>query len=174
MGSRGGAATGPVPDSSGGLGKTHVKPDHKLQVTAVESGTVIDHLRAGTALRTLRLLDLDEHTTVFTGTNLPSTQQGRKDLIKVEGLELTPEQINKVALLSPAATLSIIRDYKIVQKTHPQIPDEIVGILRCVNPACVTQDPLVSTHFTTECRSPVRLRCRYCERTFPQAEFDFL
>ena len=145
-----------------------------MQVTALRSGTVIDHLGRGTALRTLRLLALDSETTVLTGINLPSAKYGQKDLIKVEGRELTDEEINKVALLSPQASLSIIRDYKVVRKIDPEIPDEIAGLIRCVNPACVTQDPAIDPHFFTESRVPLKLRCRYCERSFLQEEIDFL
>ncbi len=151
-----------------------VKKGRKLQVSALKSGTVIDHLTQGTAPRTLQLLDLDRGATVLLGVNLPSGKQGFKDLIKIEGRELTQEEINKVALLSPKATLSIIRDYEVVRKIQPNAPDSVEGLIRCVNPSCVSQDPLVRTHFYTERKDPLKLRCFYCERSFDKDEIDFI
>lgn len=166
--------TATEPETTARAQESGVKQDQKMQVTALRNGTVIDHLGRGTAIRTLHLLALDQDTTVLTGVNLPSGKQGKKDLIKVEGRELTEEEINKVALLSANATLSIIRDYKVVRKIQPHIPDEIAALIRCVNPACVTQNHGVETHFRTESREPLKLRCTYCERSFPQEEIDFL
>lgn len=145
-----------------------------LQVSALQSGTVMDHLVAGTALRTLRLLTLDSHTTILVGMNLRSGQQGLKDLVKVEGLELTRKEIDRVALLSPQATFSIIRDYQVVEKFSGKIPDVLEGILSCVNPACISRDSRVVPRYHTEVRSPLRLRCFYCERSINRDQLDFL
>lgn len=147
--------------------------DEKLQVRALQWGTVLDHLRAGTALRTLRLLELPPESTVLIGVNLPSTKLGRKDLVKVEGLELTAEEINRIALMSPSATLSVVRNYKVTEKLHAVIPDQVQGILRCVNPACISMDNRVKSRFQVERREPLRLRCCYCERSFPGTEVEF-
>lgn len=151
-----------------------VKSEETLQVSALRNGTVIDHLQHGTALRTMRLLALDLDATVLAGINLPSSKMGSKDLIKVEGRELTQEEIDKVALLSPEATLSIIRDFKVIRKIRPAIPDRIAGLIQCPNPSCITRDRRVETQFLTEGRTPLKLRCFFCERTFPQVEIEFL
>ena len=150
-----------------------VKKDRKMLVSALRSGTVIDHLLGGTALRTLHLLQLDQEATVLVGVNLPSSKNEFKDLIKVEGRELTQAEINVVSLISPQATLSIIREFKVVRKFSAQVPDEIQGLIRCVNPACVSQDPRVITRFHTERREPLKLRCYFCERSFRRGEVDF-
>ena len=151
-----------------------VKKDRQLQVRALESGTVIDHLTPGTAFRTVRLLGLEGSTTVLVGAYLKSGRTEFKDLIKIEGRELTKEETNKIALLSPQATLSIIREFEVVQKIYPEVPDTIEGLIRCVNPSCITQDARAITRFQTESRVPLRLRCYYCERTFMQESIDFL
>lgn len=152
-----------------------VKHDRKMQVRALCSGTVIDHLRAGTALRTVRILFLDEgENTVLVGLNLKSAKLGAKDLIKVEGRELTQDEINQIALISPQATLCIIRDYEVHKKITPQLPDIIDALVRCVNPSCVSQDPRQQTRFRVENRVPLKLRCYFCERTFRHEELDLL
>ena len=61
-----------------------------LSVAAIRNGTVFDHIKAGNALRIIRLLDLaKEGHQVTVGLNLPSKELGVKDLIKVEGREIS-------------------------------------------------------------------------------------
>lgn len=151
-----------------------MKKDVKLQVSALRSGTVIDHLGPRTAIKALRILGLGEEATVLIGVNLDSKKQGKKDLIKIEGRELSPEQINKIALLSPAATFSIIRDFEVVKKFQPELPAVVEGLIRCVNPACVTQDPRVKGRFLVDRKEPLRLRCYFCERSLREDEIEFL
>jgi aspartate carbamoyltransferase regulatory subunit len=151
-----------------------LKKDVKLQVSALRSGTVIDHLGPRTAFKALRILGLSEDATVLIGVNLDSHKLGKKDLIKIEGVELTPEQINKIALLSAAATFSIIRDFEVVKKFRPELPAVVEGLVRCVNPGCITQDPRVKGRFITVRKDPLKLRCYFCERSLREDEVEFL
>ncbi len=148
------------------------EPTYK--VSALLQGTVLDHLRAGSALRALRVLRLPPDTTVMVGVNLPSKRQQRKDLVKIEGYELTQEEAAKVALLSPDATLSIIREYEIVEKTELTLPVTFRGLIRCVNPSCIVHDERVPGLFQVEGRDPVSVRCEYCETSFAEEFFEFL
>ena len=148
------------------------EPTYK--VSALLQGTVLDHLRAGSALRALRVLRLPPNTTVMVGVNLPSKRQQRKDLVKIEGYELTQEEAAKVALLSPDATLSIIREYEIVEKTELTLPVTFRGLIRCVNPSCIVHDERVPGLFQVEGRDPVSVRCEYCETSFAEEFFEFL
>ncbi len=150
------------------------RSERKLQVSALRSGTVLDHLSAGSALRTLQLLKLDADATVLVGVNLQSKRLGRKDLIKVANRELTPEEINTVALLSPHASLSIIREFEVVTKMEVRIPAVIEGLIRCVNPACITKGQRDLSRILTLQTDPLKLRCYYCERSFPGTELEFI
>jgi len=145
----------------------------KLHVTALASGTVIDHLAPGTAFRALRLLDIPSDATVLIGVNLPSQKHGKKDLIKVAGRELGPRAIDRLALLATTATLSIIRDYAVVEKIRPRLPEVVEGLLRCANPACISRDARVATRFVTESSDPLTVRCFFCERSFSKDEIEF-
>ncbi len=156
------------------VGVDEVKKDVKLQVSALRSGTVIDHLGPRTALKALRILGLGDEATVLVGVNLDSKKLGRKDLIKIEGRELTPAEIDKIALLSPQATFSIIRDFEVVKKIRPEIPSVVEGLIRCVNPSCITQDPRVKGRLLTVRKEPLQLRCYYCERSLHEDEIEFL
>jgi len=150
------------------------KKDVKMPVSALREGTVIDHLGPRTAIKALRILGLPDDATVLIGVNLDSGKLGKKDLIKIQGIELDPDQINKIALLSPQATFSIIRDFVVVQKFRPELPPVIEGLLRCVNPACITQDPRVKGRFLTVRKEPLKLRCYFCERSLRENEIEFL
>lgn len=155
-------------------GVGEVKKDVKLQVSALRSGTVLDHLNPRTALKTLELLGLGVEATVLLGVNLDSGKLGKKDLMKIEGRELTQQEIDKIALLSPQATLSIIRNCEVVKKFQPTLPAVVEALVRCVNPACVTQDPRVKTRFHVVRKEPLQLRCHFCERSLRENEIEFV
>lgn len=149
-------------------------PEVTYKVSKLARGTVLDHLRAGTALRAFRILQIPPGTTVAIGVNLASRRLGRKDIIKIEDYELTPDQAAKVSLLSPDATLSIIRDYAVARKQHLALPASFRGLLKCVNPACIVHQEKVPGAFTVERRDPFLVRCDYCERSFTEEQFDFV
>lgn len=148
--------------------------ERSIKVAALRQGTVIDHLRRGTGLRVLKVLGLSNSGVVAIGLNLESSKLGHKDLIKIENRELTQDETDKIALLSPEATLSIIREFKVVSKLRPQLSDTIDGVLRCVNPACISNHEQLKTRFRLLERSPLRLRCCFCERAIPEQEIDLL
>ena len=95
----------------------------EIRVSALKEGTVIDHLNVGTALRVLKVIGIPEDKTVAIGLNLESRQLGHKDLIKIERRELSQQEVDKIALLSPNATISIIRNFEVYEKIVPEIPN---------------------------------------------------
>ena len=148
------------------------RPEYK--VTALRQGTVIDHLPPGTALQALKVLGDQGGNTVTVGVNLTSRKMTKKDLIKIENKELTERDFEKIALLAPHSTIAIIRDYKVVEKSDVGIPDEFVDVLRCPNPACITNHDPVSTRFQVESEDPLKIRCRFCEREVGKDELDLI
>lgn len=150
-----------------------MKGERTIRVSKLRSGTVLDHLRAGTALRTMRVLSIPPDRTVTVGINLRSDRHQRKDIIKIEDYELTEDQAAKVALLSPDATLSIIRDFEIVEKHDLHPPIAFRGLVECPNPACIVHAERVPGSFVVEGRDPVTVRCEYCERSITADLFDF-
>ncbi|KKP59601.1 MAG: Aspartate carbamoyltransferase regulatory chain [Candidatus Magasanikbacteria bacterium GW2011_GWC2_34_16] len=145
---------------------------NKLLVTAIKDGTVIDHITAAHALKIIRLLNLADHNKrVTVGLNLPSKTMGLKDLIKVEGRELTEEEIKRVAILAPEATINIIKNYQIAKKFHAEIPDVIEYVVVCPNPICITNNENMDSKFIVKKeKNNIKLKCWYCEKTFPQEE----
>jgi len=138
----------------------------ELSVSAIRDGTVIDHVRNEATFKVAEILRLPEQEqVVLVGMNLPSQRVGKKGIVKIEGRELTPQEVDKIALIAPDATLNIIKDFQVVEKRKVQLPGRVEGIVRCFNPNCITNRQPVSTCFDVISSDPVTLRCVYCERT---------
>ncbi len=143
----------------------------KLKVDAIRNGTVIDHIPSGKGLSVLQLLQPQSHDVVTLGINLGSQRYGRKDILKIEGRELTPAEVNRIALLAPHAKVNIIRDFKVVEKRPVTLPPVLEGVLQCPNPQCITRTEPATTRFYVSGGEQPSLRCHYCERLFPPEDF---
>jgi len=136
-----------------------------LVVSAIKDGTVIDHIPSKDLFKVITILGLDNIENQITfGTNLESKKLGKKSIIKISGMYFRNEDINKIALVAPEAKLNIIKDYVVVEKRIVNIPDEITGITKCVNPMCITNHEEVVTRFTVVDKKNVKLKCHYCEK----------
>ena len=139
--------------------------DKRLSVSAIKNGTVIDHIPADVLFKVVSILKLDRLETMITiGNSLESGKLGKKGIIKLSEVFFHDDEINKIALVAPCAKLNIIRNYEVDDKRVVEIPDEIVGIVRCVNPKCITNNEKVTTRFTVVSKSNVKLKCHYCEK----------
>ncbi len=149
----------------------------ELKVTPIKNGTVIDHIRSGMALKVLKILGIegDIQSTVSVVMHVPSAHEEWKDIVKVEDRELSPREVDKIALIAPAATINIIRNFSVAEKYKVRVPAVARGILRCANPSCITNsnEPL-ETEFVVKSKDPLRLRCRYCERELEDVASNIL
>ncbi len=145
----------------------------ELKVSPIENGTVIDHIPAGQALNVLKILGIHPNTDAVLSVimNVRSSKMGKKDIVKIEDRELKREEVDKIALIAPNATINIIKDYEVVTKRKVFLPKVIEGILRCANPNCisnVSEEP-VNSKFITISENPPVFRCFYCERVVGNA-----
>ncbi|MGL5285192.1 aspartate carbamoyltransferase regulatory subunit [Aeromonas sp. RU39B] len=142
----------------------------KMQVEAICNGSVIDHIPAGQGIKILKLFQLVETSERITvGFNLKSGQLGKKDLIKIENTRLTEEQANQLALFAPKATVNIIEEFEVVKKHQLELPAFIEGVFECPNSNCISHSEPVPTHFKVrEVKGEVRMKCKYCEKSFTQ------
>ena len=135
-------------------------------MSKIAEGTVIDHIDAGRALYVLRILGLtgSEGLTIAIVMNVPSQKLGKKDIVKVEGVTLRGDQVSKIALIAPSATINIIKNYEVVEKVKVAVPTMIEGLLKCVNPNCITNqaNEPVKSRFRVISVRPLRLYCEYC------------
>jgi len=137
----------------------------ELYVAKIKDGTVIDHITGGHALDVVRILGITgrEKGTITIAINVPSKRFKAKDIVKIEGRELNPQEVHKIALLAPHATINIIRDYKVAKKQEVQLPKAIENIIKCANPACISNsNEPVRTKFYVDCDEPLLLKCHYC------------
>jgi aspartate carbamoyltransferase regulatory subunit len=138
----------------------------ELKIPLIKDGTVIDHITAGNAVKVLHILDIPQKNTSIVSVAMNvNSKFGKKDIVKVENRELHPEEVNKIALIAPKATINIIRDYEVKKKYKVELPDEIIGIVKCSNPTCVsnTNEP-IKNRFKVINRDIPRIKCYYCER----------
>ena len=138
------------------------------RVTAINNGTVIDHIPAGDALAVLRMLGIsgDRSSPISLVMNVPSSKHGRKDIIKVEDRELTQDELDRLALIAPKASVAIIRSYSVAEKREVTIGSELVNIASCTFSNCITSNPRAPQDHRLNVVNgdPLELRCRYCGR----------
>jgi aspartate carbamoyltransferase regulatory subunit len=141
--------------------------ERKLLVSKIENGIVIDHIPPGNAFQVLRLLKLPEDARALIAQNVDSKSMGSKDLIKIEGTYLTSKEIDIIALIAPEATLNIINDWQVREKTRITIPDVLEGAFNCPNTQCPTNAKYgaPNTEFNVEKGKLIedtKLHCNYC------------
>ena len=141
------------------------KPE-ELIVRKIRDGTVIDHIPFGQALNVLRILKIKgvEGYRIAMVMNVESKKLGKKDIVKVEGRELHLGEVDRIALVAPEATISTIKNYRVEKKMKVRMPDRIEGILKCINPNCISnqQREPIAPSFKVLSRTPTLLTCEYC------------
>jgi aspartate carbamoyltransferase regulatory subunit len=147
----------------------------ELKVSAIENGTVIDHIPALSVFQVIRILNLDNIANqIMIGTNLDSQKLGKKGIIKVSNKYFESEEINKIALVAPTATLIVIKDYTVVYKAKVEIPDKIKKIVKCINPNCITNHENIPTKFIVIDKADLKLQCHYCEKVTKKEVINFI
>ena len=137
-----------------------------IKVSAIKNGTVIDHIAAGKVLKVIDILKLTGDNSVMIGMNLTSIKIGKKDIIKIENRELSKEEVNSITLISPSATLIIINDFKVVNKTSLDMPEYIEEHIICPNPKCITNSEEISSKYYINNAETATARCLYCEKKY--------
>ena len=94
-----------------------------LSVSAIQNGTVIDHIPVGQALKIIHLLKLLEtNQCVTVGFRLLSRRMKLKDLIKIEDYVLTEEEANKITVFAQEATINVIKNFTVKELLeYPQV-----------------------------------------------------
>jgi len=145
------------------------KLEKGLYLKPIASGTAIDHLPPGSALKVLKIVGMGEDA-VTVAIRVPSHKMGVKDLVFVENKFLSGEEISKVALVAKDATVNLIKDNEVYEKVKLSLPDKAEGILECINPKCITNtEKDIQTVFGIS-RGPIEAKCHYCEKTMNEEE----
>lgn len=147
----------------------------EMQVKALENGTVIDHIPSDKLFKVVETLQLDKiNAEVTIGNNLISKQLGKKGIIKIANRFFEEKEINRIALIAPNAKINTIRDYKVIDKKIIELPATFQGMIKCVNPKCITNNEPMLACFEVVSREPLVVKCPYCEREMQEEDFQLL
>ena len=146
---------------------------------AIDDGTVIDHISPGRSGVVRAALRLPVGVSVLTAENLESKRLpgGKKDLLKIIGYRPGPATLHQLALLSPDATIALIREGRVYEKGNVVLPDYVRELLLCVNPGCISRPEhheRVPSLFETRSHRPMLFRCYYCDAQLRADELVFL
>ncbi len=138
----------------------------KFRLTPIDNGTVLDHLPVGSAPKIVQLLGLEVTSGAVTMAINTESRGGasRKDLLFIENLEMTKTDLEKIGLICHDCTWNTIQNKKVVRKEKIFLPSEVVNVLKCLSPACITNAEPIPTRFAIR-HPPLSARCHYCERT---------
>lgn len=137
-----------------------------LNIDSIEKGIVIDHIKAGLGMKIYNYLGLDKlDSTVAIIKNVKSKKLGRKDIIKVENsLDV---DLKVLGFIDPNITINIIEKDKIVDKIKLELPEEVVNIVKCKNPRCITSvEQEIEHKFKLVDREKGIYRCIYCDQAY--------
>lgn len=142
----------------------------EMKVRRIKKGTVIDHVPPGNSPLLLDYLEIGrefmKENTLIIATDVNSPTLGTKDVVKIENVELSQEQMNLICLVAPAATVSLIRDYEVIQKPDLNPPQSISDISSCPNPNCISNqaEEKITSQFKLIEQKPVKYACEWCKR----------
>jgi len=149
------------------------KERKELKVSAIKNGTVIDHIPAKYLFKVISILELSTIDTQITiGYNFDSKLLGKKGIIKIAEKFPDEKDLNKIAMIAPEAKINIIRDYNVVDKKSVEVPNYIEGIMKCMNPKCITNNDNVVPRFDVLSKTDIALKCCYCEKITDHEHFE--
>ena len=147
----------------------------ELKISAIDEGTVIDHIPTDATFKVVEILDLENHQGIVSiATNLHSKRIGKKGIVKVGGKNLSQEEVNKIAIVAPDATVNIIKNYEVKEKIKVITPEVIDNVVKCSNPVCITNNEQVSTKFYVVKKDPLKIKCHYCERAMGKEDIEII
>lgn len=147
----------------------------ELAVAALCNGTVIDHIPSDVLFKAVKILGIENLDSAVTiGNNLDSKKLGKKGIIKVADVEFPEAVLNRIALIAPMAQVNIIRDFEVVEKFPVELPDTIVGLVKCGNPKCITNNEPMRTRFHVTDRQDVTISCHYCSQSVKSSDAQII
>lgn len=134
-----------------------------MNIDGINNGIVIDHIKAGNGFKIYNSLKLNElECSVAIITNAKSEKMGKKDIIKID--QDIDIDLNVLGYLDPDITINIVKNKKIIDKYNVQIPTELVNIIKCKNPRCITSTERALPHiFLLADKDKKMYRCKYCD-----------
>ena len=138
-----------------------------LNVGAIREGFVLDHIKAGQSLQIYYDMKLDKRDcTVAMIMNARSNKMGKKDILKVE-CDIDSIDLDVLGFIDHNITVNVIKDEEIVEKKKLELPKQIVNVIKCKNPRCITsiEQELEQVFYLTDPEKEI-YRCKYCEEKY--------
>ena len=138
-----------------------------MNIDSITNGFVIDHITAGRGMKLYDLLGLDNlDCSVAIIKNVASKKMGKKDIIKIE-CPIDFIDMNVLGFIDHTITVNIVKDSEIVEKKTLELPKEVVNVVKCRNPRCITsiEQELEHIFVLTDPRKEV-YRCKWCEEKY--------
>lgn len=140
-----------------------------MNIDGINTGYVIDHIRAGEGLKVYHLLKLDnEDCTVAIIQRAKSTKYGMKDIIKVDADIAIDCDI--LGYIDTNITVNRIKNAQLMEKIHLELPEKLTGVIRCKNPRCITSVEDIEHCFVLVDREKKRYRCMYCDTVYDESK----
>ena len=138
-----------------------------MRIDSIKNGIVIDHIAAGKAKEVYDALDLGKlDCQVAIIMNCRSNKMGKKDIIKVE-CPVENLDLDILGFIDHNITVNVIKDEKIVAKKELKLPNQVVNVIKCKNPRCITSiEQGLDQIFVLADKEKEVYRCKYCEEKY--------
>lgn len=134
-----------------------------MNVDGVRNGIVLDHIRAGKSMMIYELLGLNKiDNCVAIIQNATSSKYGKKDIIKID--EKIDLDYDVLGYIDSNITVNIVKDGKLQEKLHMELPQELSNVIKCKNPRCITsiEQEIVHKYRLVDKEQKI-YRCIYCD-----------
>ena len=139
-----------------------------MNIDGVKTGIVLDHIKAGKSMDIYKYLKLDKiDNTVAIIKNASSSKYGKKDIIKID--ELIEIDLDVLGYIDSNITVNIVKDEKLAEKKHLELPETLENVIKCKNPRCITsvEQEIVHTFKLVDRENKV-YRCAYCDAEYKE------
>ena len=134
-----------------------------MNIDGVNTGIVLDHIKAGKSMQIYELLGLDKiNNCVAIIQNADSAKYGKKDIIKID--QIIDLDFDVLGYIDSNITVNIVKDGKLERKHHMELPQALKNVVKCKNPRCITsvEQEIVHTFKLVDKENKV-YRCIYCD-----------
>ena len=137
-----------------------------MNVDGVRNGIVLDHIKAGESMNIYKLLELDKlDCCIAVIQNVKSGKFGKKDIIKID-TELYVD-LKALGFIDSNITVNVIKNGELEKKLHAELPEELVNVVQCKNPRCITSvEQEIKHKFKLVNRDKKVYRCVYCDAEY--------
>lgn len=134
-----------------------------MNIDGVNTGIVLDHIKAGKSMQIYELLGLDKiNNCVAIIQNADSAKYGKKDIIKID--QIIDLDFDVLGYIDSNITVNIVKDGKLERKHHMELPQTLKNVVKCKNPRCITSVEQGILHtFKLVDRENKVYRCIYCD-----------